>query len=198
MKKAIVLLMVFISFSLFALDSASETLVITGYYEETESIIVFKVWKETGSTDSERVYHAGDIYIDSNPTSGEATVFNWELYGNKALTILLNFTITPLQAYSNGTYYIPKHNVKMTDGVTTQTHSFATASTGSSSYPGYRQGNSGAASFIINSAEFSFTESVSDVITKSGSCSLQVLEYDDQTAGNFDYVSYVTVEFNTI
>ena len=198
MKKAIVLLMIFISFSLFALDSTSGTLVITGFFEETESSIVFKVWKESGSTDSDRVYHAGDIYIESNPTSAEVTIFNWELYGNKPLTILLHFTITPLQAYSNGTYYIPKHTVKMTDGVSTQTHAFATMESASSSYPGYRQGNSGASSFIINSAEFSFTESVSDVISKTGSCSLQVLEYDDQTAGNFDYVSYVTVEFSTV
>ena len=197
MKRFTVLLLLFISFSLYAYESNTDTLVIKGFLEESETSIVFKVWKETGSTDSDRIYHSGDIYVENDLTAAETTVFNWELYGNKALTIQLNFTITPLQAYSHGTYYIPKHTVKMSDGTTTQTHEFSTSTTGSSSYPGYRQGNSGAASFVINCAEFSFTESISDVISKTGYCKMRVLEFDDNTAGNFDYVSYVTVEFNT-
>ena len=111
-------------------------------------------------------------------------------------TCTITFTITPLQAFSNGTYYVPKHTVEMTDGVTLKTHEFTTSTTGSSSYPGYRQGSSGASSFIVNSAVFTYNENVKRNHPKSGYCTLQVLEYDEDTAGNFDYVSYVTVEFN--
>lgn len=193
-----IILLIVVSFSFFALDSQTGYVYINGYFEETEASVVFKIWKENLSTDLDRIYHAGEIYLDGDPTSDEETIFNWELYGNRELTVHLVFTITPLQAFSNGTYYIPKHTVKMYDGVLTQTHTFATASTGSSSYPGYRQSNSGAGSFIINSAVFSYDENINDVTSKTGYCTLEILEYDEDTAGNFDYVSYVTVEFSTI
>ena len=194
MKKILILIFLLISFNLFATQTTGYVH-INGYFEEQESSIIFKVWKETFSTESDRIYHAGEIYVSGDPTTGEKTIFNWILYGNKNMTVNLTFTITPLQAFSNGTYYIPKHTVKMYEGVLTQTHEFATSTTGTSPYPNYRQSNSGAGAFIINSAVFNYTENVSDAITKTGYCTLQILEYDEDTAGNFDYVSYVTVEF---
>ena len=45
---------------------------------------------------------------------------------------------------------------------------------------------------------FSYNETVSDTIIKSGYCTLHILDYDEDTAGNFDYVSYVTVEFDVV
>lgn len=195
MKKILVTLaLVLISVSLFA--TVTEHVYINGYYEESESNLVFRVWAADSDLDMDRIYHAGNIYTEDDPTIGEITIFNWELSGNKNMDVTITFTITPLQAFSNGTYYVPKHTVKMTDGTTLKTHEFATATTGSSSYPGYRQGSSGASSFIVNSASFTYNENVKKNHPKTGYCTLQILEYDEDTAGNFDYVSYVTVEFN--
>lgn len=200
MKKVIICLFLFLFFSIniFAFETTTGYVYINGYYEEQESEIALKVWRETYSLDSDRIYHAGDIYLGTDPTLGEQTVFNWELSGNRHTNVTLTFTITPLQAFSNGTYYIPKHTVKMTDGVTVNTHEFANATTGSSPYPNYRQGSSGASSFIVNSAIFIYNEEVKKNHSKSGYCTLQVLEYDEDTAGNFDYVSYITVEFSPV
>lgn len=193
-KILIVLIMVLISISLYAI--VTDHVYINGYYEEAEANLIFRVWASDSDLDMDRVYHAGNIYTEDDPTVGEITIFNWELSGNKNMDVTITFTITPLQAFSNGTYYVPKHTVKMTDGTTLKTHEFATATTGSSSYPGYRQGSSGASSFIVNSASFTYNENVKKNHPKSGYCTLQILEYDEDTAGNFDYVSYVTVEFN--
>ena len=199
MKKVLILFFALaISFSLFAYDSRTGYVYVNGFFEEQESALVFKVWKESSSLEADRIYHAGSIYTSGDPTIGEITIFNWELYGNKSLTINLTFTITPLQAFSNGTYHIPKHTLKMYDGVLTKTHDFPTKSTGSSPYPEYRQSTSGAGSFIVKNAVFSYNEIVSDTITKSGYCTLQILDYDEDTAGNFDYASYVTVEFDIV
>ena len=195
MKKILAtLVLILISVSLFA--TVTEHVYINGYYEESESNLVFRVWASDSDLDMDRIYHAGNIYTEDDPTIGEITIFNWELSGNKNMDVTITFTITPLQAFSNGTYYVPKHTVKMTDGTTLKTHEFATATTGSSSYPGYRQGSSGASSFIVNSASFTYNENVKKNHPKTGYCTLQILEYDEDTAGNFDYVSYVTVEFN--
>ena len=199
MKKIFVIFIVLlISFSLFAYESRNGYVHINGFFEESETSLIFKVWKENFSSESERIYHSGDIFLDVNPIENEVTIFNWEVSGNKTLNINLTFTITPLQAFMGGTYYIPKHTLKMYDGVLTKTHNFSTATTGSSSYPGYRQSSSGSGVFIINSAVFSYDETISDVITKSGYCTLQILSYDESTAGDFDYVSYVTVEFDIV
>lgn len=199
MKKILVSVLIsLISLTLFAFESQTRYVQIKGYYEESEAELIFKVWKENIIEDSGRIYHAGDIYVNGDPTEGEIRIFTWALSGNKNLDISLTFTITPLQAFSKGTYYIPKHTLKMYDGVLTKTHDFSTAEHGSSSYPGYREGTSGAASFNIKSAVFTYTGSITAQTSKSGYCTLRILEYDDDTAGNFDYVSYVTVEFNTV
>ena len=198
MKRLLIVFMLFLSFSLFATNPVTDHVNIKGYYEESESNLVFKVWKSNTIEESGRVYHAGDIYLEDNPTAGEVRIFTWELSGNKNLNILLTFTITPLQAYSHGTYYIPKHTLKMYENNTlVDTHAFSNATSGSSSYPGYRQSNSGSGSFIIKSAVFSFNESITADTPKTGHCTLQVLAYNEDTAGSFDYVSYVTVEFST-
>lgn len=199
MKKLLIILMSLISFSLFATNPVTDYVHVKGYYEEEESSLIFKVWRQNELEDIGRVYHAGDIYLDGDPTTREERIFTWELSGNKNLTVNLTFTITPLQAYSNGTYHIPKHTLKMYSGNNTKTHEFSTATSGSTSYPEYRQGSSGSSSFIIKSAVFKYTnESITTQTPKTGYCTLRVLEYDEDTAGNFDYVSYVTVEFDTV
>ena len=199
MKKLLIILMSLISFSLFATNPVTDYVHVKGYYEEEESSLIFKVWRQNEQEDIGRIYHAGDIYLDGDPTSRDERIFTWELSGNKNLTVNLTFTITPLQAYSNGTYYIPKHTLKMYTGNSIKSHDFSTATSGSTPYPGYRQGSSGVSSFIIKSAEFRYTnESITSQTPKSGYCTLRVLEYDEDTAGNFDYVSYVTVEFDTV
>ena len=197
MKKLFLLLMILISFSLFADQPTTGNLLIKGFFEESGATIIFKVWKESGSSESDRIYHSGDIFVEANLFENECKVFNWSLAGSTAININLKFTITPLQAYSNGTYYIPKHTVKMyRNNVLADTHEFSKKSSGSSSYPGYRQGSN--ASYVVNNAEFTFNETIVNTSTLiTGYCTLQVLDYDDQTAGNFDYVSYITVGFET-
>ena len=196
MKKILVLIMIFLSFSLFAYESKTDHVYVKGFFAQQEASLVFKVWKN--DTNTNRIYHAGRVDV-TGLDAGEVTVFNWELTANTQLNITLKFTITPLQAFSNGTYFIPKHTVKMYDGsgALTQSHDFSTAKTGSSSYPGYRQSTSGDGVFIIKSAEFTYNETINDQTPMSGYCTIRVLKYDDVTAGDFDYVSYVTVEFST-
>lgn len=196
MKKILVLIMIFLSFSLFAYESKTDYVYVKGFYAQQQASLLFKVWKEDSSLTSDRIYHAGRVDV-TGLDAGEVTVFNWQLTANTQLNITLKFTITPLQAFSNGTYFIPKHTVKMYDGVLTQSHDFSTAKTGSSSYPGYRQSTSGEGVFIINSAEFTYNETIDSATPKSGYCTIRVFKYDNVTAGNFDYVSYVTVEFST-
>ena len=197
MKKLIILFaFVFFLFGTFALGPANGNMVINGYYETTEAEISFKVWEGTSVLDADRIYHAGNISVE-NPVSSEVTMFNWRLESTSNISVQLSFNITPLQAFSNGTYYIPKHTVAMYNGLVRQEHAFATKSTGSSSYPDYRQSTSGAGSFIINSAVFSYNENLVANQPQTGYCTLQVLDYEEDSAGNFDYVSYVTVEFST-
>lgn len=206
MKKLITtfMLMFVLSLCIFASSNhnpVSKSILINGYYEEEESNLIFKIWKQGIVDESGRIYHAGDIYLDGvDPTTSEVRIFTWELSGNKNLTVNLSFTITPLQAFSNGTYYIPKHTLRMYEGnALSYTHNFSTTSHGSSSYPGYRQSSSGAGSFIILSAVFAFNNvTITAQASKTGFCTLQVLEYEEDTAGNFDYVSYVTVEFSSV
>lgn len=197
MKKLIILFMLICSlFGVFALNSVNGSMVINGYYETAESEISFKVWEGNSNLDSERVYHSGDVTV-GNPVAEEVVIFNWCLESTSAISVNLSFNITPLQAFSNGTYYIPKHTVAMYEGQVRQEHAFTTKSTGSSSYPDYRQSTSGAGSFIINTAVFSYSENLVANQPKTGYCTLQVIDYEENSAGNFDYVSYVTVEFGT-
>lgn len=198
MKKLLIFLLSFISFSLFATNPVTDYIHINGYYEEEESSLIFKIWKQDIQEDIGRIYHAGDIYLEGvDPTTSEVRIFTWELSGNKNLTVNLSFTITPLQAYSNGTYFIPKHTLKMYSGNDVKTHEFKDKKSATTSYPGYREGS--ASSYIIKSAVFNYTnESITALTPKSGYCTLRILAYDEDTAGNFDYVSYVTVEFSTV
>ena len=197
MKKLLIILLLFVPFSLFATNPDPKYVHINGYYEETASSVVFKVWKSNSNNESDRVYHAGDISLIGDPRTGEVTIFSWELSGNNNFNVQLTFTITPLQAYSHGTYYIPQHTLKMYSGNDTKTHEFSSVQSGSSPYPGYRQGDTVTTGvFTVLSAVFTYNESIIANTPKTGYCTLQVLEYDEDTAGIFDYVSYVTVEFS--
>ena len=77
MKKLLLLLMFLISFSLFADQPRTGNLLIKGFFEESGATIVFKVWKETGSTESDRIYHSGDIFLEANPFENECTHSLW-------------------------------------------------------------------------------------------------------------------------
>ena len=198
MKKLIILFMlIFFLFGTYALGPVSENMVINGYYETTETEVSFRVWEGNFALDAYRIYHAGDISV-GNPVDFEVTIFNWRLESTSNISVQLSFNITPLQAFSNGTYYIPKHTVAMYNGLVRQEHAFTTKSTGSSSYPDYRQSTSGAGSFIVNTAVFSYNENLVANQPQTGYCTLRVLDYEENSAGNFDYVSYVTVEFDTV
>ena len=198
MKKILILFMIMISFcSLsFAYEPKTKYINIKGFLEEEETNLIFNVWKDNSNSSSDRIYNTGNIYVN-DLNLREVTVFNWELMSNKEINVFLKFTITPLQAFLNGTYFVPKHTVKMYDGLLVKSHDFSNAKTGNSSYPGYRQSNSGAGTFIINSAEFIYNETISNSFPKSGYCTIQIFNYDNVTAGNFDYSCFVTVEFST-
>ena len=198
MKKIVlIILLIIFSFGVFALESTTGNILVNAYYDAPETKISFKVWSGVSTLDINRIYHSGIITVD-NPISSEITIFNWELGSTADVTVRLTFTITPLQAFFNGTYYIPKHTVAMYDGLIRQEHAFSTKSTGSSSYPNYRQSSSGAGAFIIKSATFSYDENLLSDQIKTGHCTLKVLDYEEDSAGNFDYVSYVTVEFSVL
>lgn len=68
--------------------------------------------------------NSGIIMISSQEQPNGEKVFSWEISGNISSRVYLAFSFTPLQAYLNGTYYIPAHKfqlVKDTDTIITPT-----------------------------------------------------------------------------
>ena len=199
-----IMLILFVTVPLYCYDQETTThnFNFKGYYRDTEEnvqTLKLSVFSRNSTTD--RIYHSGDVTIDDRETVtliNETTVFNWILTGESIVNgFTLKFTMTPLQAYQSGLYFIPKHTVKMyrKTGATyeTKTKAFTTKKDGNYPYPGYRSGST------ITTAEFSytFTNNTGNPYNPSeeGYCTLQVFEYDTESAVNFTYVSHVTVEF---
>lgn len=57
---------------------------------------------------NERVYHAGRITTEQG-LGVTAAIFNWNLESNYTSAVTITFTLTALQAYSGGIYYVPAH-----------------------------------------------------------------------------------------
>ncbi|MBR1583214.1 MAG: hypothetical protein IJ663_05675 [Spirochaetales bacterium] len=200
----------------FAYDcsTTSHNFEIKGFYRDstpvTQSLILEIFSKDTAT----RVYHSGDVTIDDRSSvtvTSETTVFSWRLTGVDITTgFRVTFSITPLQAYQSGMYFIPKHTYKMyrktgeTAGIpeyVTTSYTFSTKREGSFPYTGYRSGSSGT-TVITAGFSYTFTNTTGSPVNHSeeGYFTLQVAEdgYDTESAVNFTYVSYVTVGFETL
>ena len=201
-------------------ETTSHSFNIKGFYRDgTESsaqTLHLDVYQ--GSAATTRIYHAGDVTIDDRAgvtLTTETTVFNWKLTGENITSGFgICFSITPLQAFQSGLYFIPKHTYKMyrkTGGTEqspvyeTRTHQFATRTEGNYPYPGYRNGSD----VYTTETDFYYTFNKTGSFVETGYCSLQINDedtdgdgygdgYDTASAVNFEYVSNVTVEFWTL
>lgn len=202
-----ILIILFAVLPLYCYDQTTTNHVfnLKGYYrDEEQNVQTLKMSVFSKDSITDRIYHSGDITIDDRENvslTAETTVFNWKLTGENIVNgFNLKFTLTPLQAYQSGLYFIPKHTVKMyrKTGATydKKTKEFTTKSEGNYPYSGYRTGSNGT---NITKAEFSYTinNNTSNPFNPSeeGYCTFQVFEYDTESAVNFTYVSQVTVEF---
>lgn len=201
----LVILVLFSMIPLFSYDNTTtnHNFNIKGYYRDNvQNVQTLKLSVFALDSATDRIYHAGDITIDDRTTVSlvsETTVFNWTMTGENIVNgFSLKFTLTPLQAYQSGLYFIPKHTVKMyrktgNNSYETKTKAFSTKKEGNYPYPGYRSGNT------VTKAEFSytFTNNTGNPYNpyEEGYCTIQVFEYDTESAVNFTYVSQVTVEF---
>lgn len=58
-------------------------------------------------------YNSGIIMITYQGLLDKETVFHWEISGNIVTRVNLYFKFTPLQAYKDGMYFIPKHTFQL-------------------------------------------------------------------------------------
>ena len=201
--------------SLSAETLPSEDFRIKGYYSLSNTDVYdFKVWLSGGV---EQVFHAGVVTTDQDAGSA-VEIFTWTMEGNSNKTITLSFKITPLQGYieSGETYYIPKHRFDFYQNPTVtydgpqggnvenppkpdpfyvgsdpQTADFPYKRNGSYPYPQEYQEAAYKSVTIVYSG--SVTGNNSKKWSRSGFCKLTVSEYE-QSAGIYQYISYITVE----
>ncbi len=171
-------------------QSGSSYFHINGYYDRSpSSTYQFKVW--VGNDESNRIYHSGNIVLDNPDVSGEVKVFGWSLSWSSGSNLALTFTFMPLQAFSDGMYFIPKHSFTLkSDGYANKVITFGAVGSGNFPYPGY--GND---SDRIKSAGYSLS-GLADTGTISGGCYLKIEKgLDTETAGTMVYQTTVVVEF---
>ena len=79
----------------------------TAYYQKThdEKYVTLDVYDSR--------LNSGIIMIANQGRPSNEEVFYWEITGNIATRVNLTFYFTPLQAYKDGTYYIPDHTFQL-------------------------------------------------------------------------------------
>lgn len=163
---------------------------INGYYDRNpSSTYQFKVW--VGEDDTNRIYHSGNIVMDNPDVSQKIEVFRWSLSWSSGSNLTLTFTFMPLQAYSDGMYFIPKHSFTLeSDDYADKVISFGAVGSGNFPYPGY-----GNAKDRIKSNGYSLS-GLDDTGLISGECYLKIERgLDTETAGTMVYQTTVVVEF---
>jgi len=197
MKKVIILtLFVLLLFPVLAEDNSSHTVEMTtggsgnfkirGYFEgESNPTYMFMVW--TG--ENNRIYHSGNIVLENLESFTNIDVFNWRLEWTSGTNLTLKFTFVPLQAYVNRMYYIPRHSFFMhSQGKADQEIKFNVKASGNFPYPVYTNDNDRIKSVNYNT-------SVSSTGSLSGSCTLNIYDYETEIGGDFVYENKIIVEF---
>ena len=229
----------------FALRSPEGEFEFYAYYNASaheNNWLELDIYDGTNSMKNAAIIQVADPSVSTEQSVGfSQNVFHWELSGNydDKVTITINFL--PLQAFKNGTYYIPKHKFTLTynpivldnlkyphldiynelfdtayysnwenkvAGITTdnitKTVEFSTKEEGN--YPYLSYGLSGISvsysGFIWRAVKNKKPVAPGKpgdpdfrnmIWTRSGVCSLTVLDYDTTTEGDFDYVANISI-----
>lgn len=203
---------------------SDSSFLVQGYYKgEQESTSVTLIFKDI---DNATIIHnnqdstgtkvnASDSHLGSNT----GTIFTWSMTGTTTSTTTLKFTFSTLQAVVNGTYYRPTYTLKMTINATkknsstgnTMTDTFystatATQVVGGGTVTGTKASQdsefSGASTITYsgkvssNSGYGGYGGSGSTTWYRSGTCTLNIADYEQEIPGSYHYVCWVVTEFS--
>ena len=208
MKKVLLLLLlVFSSFSLFAIEDVATNVRVWGYYEaQTGASLTIVDYNNvqlyesyTQASDSEHLNKN-----DAQP------IFTWNLTGTFGNNCTVTLTFTPLQAYVNGRYYRPAYSIvaekptstkngDISNNTYTFTGSGLTDSNnragGTKTYSSYEDSTQQFSDTF--SYSFKFTQRQTSPVTRSGVFKMHISGYNNTVSGTFNYRCNVNIEFTT-
>lgn len=188
--------------------------IVQGYYKgEKESTSVTLTFKDINnqtiihsaqSSEGTKV-NASDSHIGSNT----GTIFSWTMEGSFNKNSSLKFTFSVLQAAVNGIYYRPTYTLKMTINETryrdyssyTINDTFYTNVTNKTQVVG---GGSTTGTKASQNTEFSGSSSItyqgktgtSSAWVRSGVCTLNISDYEQEIPGSYHYSCWVIAEYS--
>lgn len=187
--------------------SLTQTMQIKGYYKSaTNGSVDFKITESV--TGQNRNLLSSYVNLTDDYTTASKEVFTWTLTGTSKNTVSITFTFFPLQAYVNGYYYQPAYTITMTKnatkiGTATTTADNFQLSGGSSSFSKTLENRDG--SVYINGFNTENSIIYAGAVTRnfsdgaewirSGTCSIQIKDYEKYIAGTFDYTCNVSVAY---
>ena len=220
----IVLFILMILLPVFADEQSSTTadsltdnsFVIRGFYKGAVSSAVSIVIKDYSTS---RLYENSVEVSDNLILNKDGRVFTWTMTGTATRSVTLKFTFSILQAHFGEKYYMPSYKIKMSMNQTT-------SETGTTLYDPMYNSNSttkNVANKTKNNQPTPFSEtgtaqyqgdipaSGANYGTKrnpkyqgtysnwvrSGYCTLNITDYENNTAGSYEYSCHVTVELTT-
>lgn len=181
--------------------SDAATLTFTDYSSQ-------QIIHNTQSTDGTKVP------ITSNHLNNDGIIFSWSLLGSANKTTTLKFTFSVLQAYVNGYYYRPTYTLKMTINPTSKNR----ANNGTMTDTFYSNVPTADRTRVVGGGTTTGTKAVQDteftgaaIISysgkttnagnnskwyRSGTCTLNITDYEQELPGTYQYVCWVVTEFS--
>lgn len=224
MKKCLILAAMLIVSMLFAFadthlgrtenNVTDSSFIVQGYYKgEHETASVKLQFKDINN---QTIIHSGQStegtkvnVSDSHIGSNTGTIFTWSMTGNFRNTTKLKFTFSTLQAEVNGTYYRPAYTLKMIINATkknsstgnTMTDTFYSTATATQVVGGGTvTGTKDTQNEEFSGAATVFYEgNTSDRNTtwyRSGTCTLNIADYEQTIPGSYHYVCWVIAEYS--
>lgn len=155
--------------------------------------------------------NASNSHIGSNT----GTIFTWSMTGTTTSTTTLKFTFSTLQAEMNDVFYRPTYTLKMTinetrksdSGGSTLTDTFYSNVTNKTQVVG---GGTTTGTKATQSSEFTGASSItysgktsssgygysSTTWYRSGTCTLNIADYEQTIPGSYHYVCWVIAEYS--
>ena len=223
MKKAAIIL-VFLSICLFAFaDTQSSTqaatltdtsFLIKAYYKGAVTTTVSLIVNDYSSN---RLYNTDAVATDEKHVGQANKIFTWILTGTASTTLDVSFTFSTMQASLLGKYYRPAYTMVMyqnptisqngrdlydsmysesskTVGTYTKANQNSQyTETKTISYSGYVP----ASGAQYGSGRNKKTQKTYEYWQKTGYCTLNITDYEENVSGSYEYGCSVTVEFTT-
>ncbi len=196
--------------------------VVQGYYKgEKENTSVTLAFKDI---DNQTIVHSGQSTTgtkvnvsDRHLGSNTGTIFTWSMTGTTTSTTTLKFTFSTLQAEMNDVFYRPTYTLKMTinetrnrnSGGSTLTDTFYSNVTNKTQVVG---GGTTTGTKATQSSEFTGASTItytgktsssgygygysSTTWYRSGTCTLNIADYEQTIPGSYHYVCWVIAEYS--